>query len=315
MEKNKELGKKLVYDELFDLILYKKLITFTQGDLLVILKRLIPVEQNHLKFWKEFFHIDITTLSIGRKIKLNIILLFCRIFGHAGTHLVLESIEIYGIKKYLRVWEQYKDDTFREGVRKVLEDEFQHEHDIISSVQYQKINPARIRDIFLGLNDGLIEILGAVAGFFAAFQHASSVLIAGFTVAIAGSISMAAGAFIAASSQKEVELTNEKKRAFLGEDKGTKIITYPIRSAFFVGVSYLVGSLVPISPVLFGAKSIFLSIIIAGIIMVIVSYILAFLSGMDIKKRIALNLSIMLSAVFITYIIGTIARILWEVEI
>ena len=48
------------------------------------------------------------------------------------------------------------------------------------------INPDKVRNLFLGLNDGLVEILGAVSGFFAAFRSSTAVLAAGFTVAVAG---------------------------------------------------------------------------------------------------------------------------------
>lgn len=49
--------------------------------------------------------------------------------------------------------------------------------------QERRISPERVRDVFLGLNDRLVEILGAVSGFFAAFGNAATVLVAGLTVA------------------------------------------------------------------------------------------------------------------------------------
>ena len=67
----------------------------------------------------------------------------------------------------------------------------------------------------MGLNDGLVEILGAVSGFFAAFSNPVSVLIAGLTVAVAGSFSMAAGVYVATGSRNEVAGIEEKKREFL----------------------------------------------------------------------------------------------------
>ena len=98
--------------------------------------------------------------------------ILCRIGRDTGIHLTLEAVEIYGIRKYLDVWEHYKDDPLREAVRRVLEDEFKHEDNIVSNAIKRKIHPARIRDIFLGFNDGLVEVLGAVSGFFAAFGMA-----------------------------------------------------------------------------------------------------------------------------------------------
>ena len=40
---------------------------------------------------------------------------------------------------------------------------------MVTGPRERRINPERVRNIFLGLNDGLVEILGAVTGFFGAF--------------------------------------------------------------------------------------------------------------------------------------------------
>ena len=40
---------------------------------------------------------------------------------------------------------------------------------LVTALTERKINAEKIRNIFLGLNDGLVEILGAVSGFFGAF--------------------------------------------------------------------------------------------------------------------------------------------------
>ena len=85
----------------------------------------------------------------------------------------------------------------------------------------RKIDPEKIRNIFLGLNDGLMEILGAVSGFFGAFSDAVTVLIAAATAAVAGALSMGAGAFFALNSEKEVRAMESEKKRFLGEETGS----------------------------------------------------------------------------------------------
>ena len=77
------------------------------------------------------------------------------------------------------------------------------------------MSQSRIRNIFLDFNDGLVEILGAVSGFFGAFGSATMVLIAGSTTAVAGSLSMAAGVYVASSSEREINATEEDKKRFL----------------------------------------------------------------------------------------------------
>jgi vacuolar iron transporter family protein len=189
----------------------------------------------------------------------------------------------------------------------------------------RKINPAKIRNIFLGLNDGLVEILGAVSGFFAAFGDSVTVLIAGSTTAVAGALSMAAGAYVALGSEQEVRATEEDKQRFItqaGEaDPGLpqscviESDLKPISSSLIVGGSYLAGALVPVLPVLFGARTTLASVLTAGTVMILVSMVLAFLSGMDVKKRIIINLVIMAAAVAVTYAIGMIARHVWGIPV
>jgi len=305
---DKKLAKQLVLDELFDLTLYKRFRTFTGGPTGDVLDELIPIETKHLAVWQEFFGITVSRLNFLRIIKLEVLILFSRVFGERGVHLILEAIEIYGIKKYLDVWEFYKDEDLGKEVYEVLMDEFKHEDAIVEEVSKRKIHPERIRDVFLGYNDGLVEVLGAVSGFFAVFQTVTSVLAAGFTVAIAGSISMAAGVFVAMGSEQEIEHTEKLKKRFLGEAVKDFVGPRPLGSAFVVGISYFVGAMVPIVPVLFGAQNIYFSIAASVVMIIIVSYILAFLSGMDVRQRIMTNLIIITFAVATTYTIGLLAK-------
>ena len=310
------LGKRLVLDELFDLSLYRALRERASGDLRAILDQLIPVETRHFAFWQGFFDLRVDTLDLGRRLKLALILAACRLFGAPAIYLVLEAIEVHGVRKYLGLWTTYGDGPLGGAVREVLEDEFKHEDAVVTGDAERRISPERVRNIFLGLNDGLVEILGAVSGFFAAFGDPASVLIAGSTVAVAGALSMTAGAYVASSSEAEVRETETERRRFLGEAVGSgDAAATAVGSALLVGVSYLAGAFVPVLPVLIGAKTILPSLVTAGSVIVVVSALLAFLSGMDVRRRILTNLGIMAAAVGITYGIGLLTSALWGISV
>ena len=312
---DEKLARKLVLDELFDLMLYKNLLKFADEDEIRILEKLIPVESGHFAFWKDFFGIEEEELNFLRVVKLYVFLAICRVFGRPGIHLMLEALEINGIKKYLDVWKQYEDKEMGSAVRKILEDEFKHEDEIVSEYERRKIHPERIRDIFLGFNDGLVEILGAVSGFFAAFHDQTSVLIAGLTVGVAGSISMAASVFASSSSATEVENREKEKLLFLGQSDGNGESPKQITSAVVVGISYFIGAMMPILPVFFGAKNILLSVTVSAFIIILVSYIVAFLSGMRPARRIMSNLFIIALAVSATYLLGTLAKSFFGISV
>jgi predicted membrane protein (TIGR00267 family) len=310
------LGRQLVLDEIFDLSLYRELRDVAKGDLRRVLDELIPVETGHVEFWQKFFGLqDLTRLDLGRRIKLAALLATCRVFGSSAIHIVLEAIEVHGIRKYLRVWERFKDGPLGAAVREILEDEFKHEDLVVSGEAERRINPEKVRNLFLGLNDGLVEIVGAVSGFFAAFRSSSAVLAAGFTVAVAGALSMAAGAFIGAGSEAELRATEDGRRRFLGDTVKSHTGERAWISALIVGVGYFAGALVPVLPVLFGARGLLPTIVTAGVMIVAVSTVVAFISGMAVRRRIALNLVITGIAVVVTYAIGLLAKSVWGIAV
>lgn len=67
-----------------------------------------------------------------------------------------------------------------------------------------------LRDIILGVNDGLVSMFLLVAGVVGGGLSTKAVLLTGIAGAIAGAISMAAGEYIATKSQDEVFAAEEK---------------------------------------------------------------------------------------------------------
>jgi VIT1/CCC1 family predicted Fe2+/Mn2+ transporter len=310
------LARQLVLDEIFDLALYRALRRNAPGPLRGMLDELIGVETRHVAFWQEFFELKhLTELDLGRRMKLHALSVACRILGSGGIHVVLEAIEVHGVRKYLSVWDRYKDGPLGKAVRGILEDEFRHEDLVVTGSAERRVNPETVRNVFLGLNDGLVEILGAVSGFFAAFGSSQAVLAGGVTVAVAGALSMGAGAYVAASSEAEVRATEEERRSFLGEEPGAEGGGNPLASALVVGLGYVAGALVPLLPVLFGATAMIPTVVAGGATIVVVSAIVAFLSGMNVRRRIAQNLVVTGLAVAVTYGIGLAAKALWGISV
>jgi len=301
------LAERLILDELFDLSLYKSLHEHAEPAARRTLDQLIPIEARHFAFWQKFFGLERDRLDLGRRVKLRFLVFVARLLGPIGIEMILEAIEVYGIRKYLAVWDAYRDGPLGAAMREILEDEFRHEDEVVSQLADRRISPQRIRDIFLGLNDGLVEILGAVSGFFAALGSPATVLLAALTTAVAGAFSMAAGAYVATGSQEEVERTERRKTAFLERrETGGGEGQSAVGSALVVGTSYLAGAFVPVLPVVLGAKSVVASAIVGATLATVVSVVLAFLSGMDVRRRVATNLAILVAAIAVTYASGTL---------
>jgi len=88
-------------------------------------------------------------------------------------------------------------------LRKIIMDELEHEKVFSTSKQLLKVE--NFRDFILGMNDGLVEILGAVAGLSAVYMHNPLLVAAsGMIIGVAGALSMGIGAFISVRSQRQV---------------------------------------------------------------------------------------------------------------
>jgi VIT1/CCC1 family predicted Fe2+/Mn2+ transporter len=303
------LARTLVLDELFDLALYESLRKIATGELRAVLDRMIPIERRHVAFWQDFLGVRRTALDLRRRVELALLTLVCRVFGAPAIHLVLEAIEVYGVRKYLTIWKACEGTSVEPALREILDDEFEHEDALVTGSEERRISPERVRNLFLGSNDGLIEILGAVSGFFAAFGEPGTVLIAGTTTAVAGALSMAAGAWVATSSEAEVNDTEVARQRYLGQSPARGRSESPHTSAALVGTSYLVGALVPMLPIALGARSALPSIVCAGAVIIAISMMLAFLSGMNVRRRVLMNAVIVAAAAAVSYGIGLASRL------
>src|SRR5204862_3505490 len=106
-----------------------------------------------------------------------------------------------------------------------------------------------------------------------------------------------------------------ERRRFLGENVPSEAAEGPMASALVVGIGYFAGAVVPVLPVLFGATGLLPTIVTAGAMIVAVSAIVAFISGMAVPRRIALNLIITAIAVVVTYGIGLLAKAVWGIAV
>jgi vacuolar iron transporter family protein len=88
-----------------------------------------------------------------------------------------------------------------------------------------------LSSIVLGLNDALVELTGALAGLTLAFQNSNIILVSGFIVGFAASLSMAGSEYLSTKA----ELIRRRS---------------PIRAASYTGFAYLLTVLLLLFPYL-----------------------------------------------------------------
>ena len=155
-----------------------------------------------------------------------------------------------------------------------------------------------LKDIILGGQDGVVNVLGLVLGVAAATQASKIVIISGLAATFAESISMAAVAYTSTKAAKAYYLSRKTK--IPREDNS------PAHSTLVVGLSSFIGSLIPLFPFFFFSisTSIILSLIISVLALYIVGYQKAKITiGSPVKEGTQLAL-IGLSAAVVGYLIG-----------
>jgi VIT1/CCC1 family predicted Fe2+/Mn2+ transporter len=168
----------------------------------------------------------------------------------------------------------------------------------------QRIAPETIRNIFVGLNDGLVGTLGSIIGFFAAFHNPVIVFAATLIESTAATFSMSAGSYIAVDSEIESWKVNGPKPPPHG--------LHPLRAAFTVGLSYISGAAVTALPLVFGAQTSWPCWITAGLAIIGVSYFVARSSGMNVLKRILINVCLLAATAVVTYFVGELVQHLFR---
>lgn len=118
------------------------------------------------------------------------------------------------------------------------------------------IKGTTLKDIILGGQDGLVNVLGLVLGVAAATATTRIVLISGLAGTFAESLSMAAVAYTSGKAARDFyqgkvkknhnKLAIKRQMKYLVEE-----YEHPIRDAVIVGVAAIIGSLIPLAPFFF----------------------------------------------------------------
>ena len=120
----------------------------------------------------------------------------------------------------------YAAATHLKGMNVLIKDEEKHEKALLSILEEERLN--YISSMVLGLNDAIVELTGALAGFTFALQNTKVIGIAGFITGVAAALSMAAAEYL---SQKS-------------ESGGRN----PLKAALYTGALYMAVVLILVAP-------------------------------------------------------------------
>lgn len=163
---------------------------------------------------------------------------FCaHVFGITFTLKAMERGENTASKTYRAILKAYPQ------LAMIAEDEDRHEAELISMLNDERLN--NMGAIVLGLNDALVELTGALAGFTFAIGETSKIAKLGLITGLAAAMSMAASAFL--SARADAQAGGES-----GEEGGNAI-----KTAAYTGFAYIITVLLLVAPyILLGSATI-----------------------------------------------------------
>lgn len=159
-----------------------------------------------------------------------------------------------------------------------------------------------VSSLVLGLNDALVELSGAIAGFTFAMRNNSLVALAGIITGISASLSMAATEFVATRTDTK---TSRKT---------------PFTAAIITGITYIGTVTLMVLPYLLLpneyyllALLIMLTVVIS--IIAIFSFYVSVTNGTNFKRQFGSMALISLSVAFISFVLGVVVKNALKIEI
>jgi VIT1/CCC1 family predicted Fe2+/Mn2+ transporter len=268
-------------NEITQYYVYAKLakLVKNQNDKRIILT-LSEHELKHSMFWKRHTGVDVTP----DKLKVWWYLSITRILGITFGIKLMENEKESAQSIYRQFSKNVPD------LMEIVHDEDEHEKALTGMLDEGRLKYAG--SIVLGLNDALIELIGALAGFTLALQDSKLIVVVGLITGIAASLSMAASEYLSTKT----------------ESAGRS----PVKAAFYTGFAYVLTVLVLILPFLVFSNVFFslgTAILSALIIIMAFTFYISVVRETPFRKRFLEMAAISLGVAALSFLIGFFVRV------
>lgn len=250
-----------------------------------VLRDIGAAEKRHAAFWKTKTKREVKPDSI----KVFLRVLTARILGLTFVLKRMEKNEGTASKLYTTL-----NEAFPETV-KISEEEAEHERSLLGMLDEERLQ--YVGSIVLGLNDALVELTGALAGFTLALGDTRVISLAGLVTGISAAFSMAASDYLSSKAE--------------GDPRAAK-------SAVYTGVAYFITVILMILPfLLLDSKFVSLAVTLAIVVCIIFSfnYYLSVAKDLNFKRRFLEMTAISLGVAAFSFFIGWVLKGVLGVEV
>ncbi len=253
-----------------------------------ILKEIAQDEKWHYKLLKKITGQDIAP----RKWKVSRYIFIANTFGLTFGLKLMENSEKNAQSAYSVLWKKHPK------LAKIFQDEQEHELKLIDMLKEKKLG--YIGSIVLGLNDALVELTGALAGFTFAIQDSKTIGLLGLITGVSASFSMAASEFLSKRQDEWVDT----QEAFT--------------SSLYTGFAYVVTVFLLVTPFFlienhFHALGV--TLLTALLIIALFNFYISVAKGYNFKQRFLEMAMISLSVALISFTIGWFVRTYLGIDI
>jgi VIT1/CCC1 family predicted Fe2+/Mn2+ transporter len=252
-----------------------------------ILERIAADELAHSKFWQNYTG---ATCEPSR-LRVWFFALLARTLGFTFTVKLLEKKEVGGRDFYTRLEPEVPE------IAKVREDEARHEQELIGMLDEERLR--FVGSMVLGMNDALVELTGALAGFSFALRSTRLVALAGLITGISATLSMTSSSYLSAKAEEDPDA---------------------LKSSLYTGFMYLVTVGLMSLPFLvlpndmvfwaLGAMSVVVVAIIAGF-----NFYIAVAKGLGFRRRFLEMLVLCVVVTGVSFAIGSLVKKLLGIDL
>lgn len=264
--------------------IYKKLAKSLKPHNKKVMERISQTELKHYNFWKQRTKQDIKPDMLA----VWFYYIISKILGVTFGIKLMEKCEKSAQEFYKNISKKMP------GAKKLIKDEKQHEKELIKLLKEERMDYAG--SIVLGLNDGIVELTGALAGFTLALAQPLLIGVAGLITGTAGAMSMGASEYLSTKTEKT------------GKD--------PLVAALYTGFAYFFAIVLLCFPYLLGINVYYAlgsTLAIAALLIAAFTFYVSVAQDLSFKKRFGEMFGLSMGIATISFVLGYILRALFGV--
>lgn len=273
-------------DELTEHYVYRALAKIVRGENRAILERIADDELRHSRLWHSLTQEDIAP----DRWRIWRYTLIARLFGFTFAIKLMERGEEQAQAHYNDLIAAVP------AAETVFQEEQEHEAALVAMLDEDRLH--YIGSMVLGVNDALVELTGALAGFTLALQNTHLIAITGSITGIAAALSMGASEYLSTKAEK-------------GEKN-------PLQAALYTGGIYFITVLLLVLPYLLLSNfylCLAITLLIALLIIAFFNYYIAVVQEEPFWKRFIEMAALSMSVSAFSFLVGLLMRQVFGIEI